>query len=441
MSTLLRALQRLMPRGLMGRLLLILLAPLLVIQAVALISFYDGHMGIISRRLTYALAGEVALLAYSLPAVEEEGRAALLDQARLRLGLRADWQPGAVLGFVPRRPPWSPFLPLEEDLIIALQRQLGLPFDADWVGTPGTIVIRVQLPEGVLEVAAPRQRLFTTTFVVFVVWLVGFALIVAVIAVLFMRIQVRAIRRLADAAQAFGQGRDVGPIRPEGAAEVRQAAIAFNRMQENIRRFIAQRTEMLAGISHDLRTPITRMRLTLAMLPRSPETAEDIAALEQDVQEMERLVETYLAFARGEGTEKPRQCDLVPILRELAAAARRSGAEVTENLPEELSLPVREGALRRAIGNLLDNARRHGRRVALSARAEGNLAEVLVDDDGPGIPEADREAAFRPFSTGSATGTGLGLAIARDVVRRHGGEIALEDSPLGGLRARVRLPM
>ncbi|MCS6892130.1 MAG: ATP-binding protein, partial [Rhodovarius sp.] len=156
---------------------------------------------------------------------------------------------------------------------------------------------------------------------------------------------------------------------------------------------------------------------------------------------MERLVETYLAFARGEGTEKPRQCDLVPILRELAAAARRSGAEVTENLPEELSLPVREGALRRAIGNLLDNARRHGRRVALSARAEGNVAEVLVDDDGPGIPEADREAAFRPFSTGSATGTGLGLAIARDVVRRHGGEIALEDSPLGGLRARVRLPM
>ncbi len=296
----------------------------------------------------------------------------------------------------------------------------------------------MQLPDGVLDVQAPRKRLYTGTVYLFLVWVVGIALLLFGIAALFMRNQVRAIRRLAVAAEAFGLGRDREPIKPEGAVEVRQAATAFNRMQERIRRFLAQRTEMLAGVSHDLRTPLTRLKLALAMLP----PGSDAAGMGADVEEMERLVESYLAFARGEGTEQARPTNLAAVLEDVAAGARRAGADVTVEAPPALILPLRAEAVRRALTNLVDNARRHARRVALVAlRLNERSVLVTVDDDGPGIPEAQREDMFRPFASGAAGGTGLGLTIARDIVRAHGGDIVLEDSPLGGLRARVRLPV
>jgi len=432
-------LRRFAPRGLLARSLLLILVPLLIVQGVALTAFYGGHLDVISRRLASSLAGEIGMVAQLL----EQAPAAhgvIMRESTWRLGLGIAIEAGATLGPVPARPPWSPLLPLETDLNDALSRLVGLPFDADWLSDPQNIVIRVQLEGGVLSVEAPRKRLFSATLYWFVIWLVGSAVLLAVVAVLFMRNQVRAIRRLAAAAEDFGQGRDLGAIKPEGAIEVRQAAIAFNRMADNIRKFVEQRTEMLAGISHDMRTPLTRMRLSLSMLPRAPETEEDIAGLTQDTEEMERLVETYLAFARGEGLEATREMDLVPLLQELAASARRSGGAVELAAPPSLRLRLREGALRRALGNLLDNARRHGSQVRLGAEAVEGAIEITVDDDGPGIPQADREAAFKPFASGSSTGTGLGLAIARDAVRRHGGEISLEESPLGGLRARVRLP-
>jgi two-component system osmolarity sensor histidine kinase EnvZ len=213
-------------------------------------------------------------------------------------------------------------------------------------------------------------------------------------------------------------------------------------MQERIRRFLQQRTEMLAGVSHDLRTPLTRLRLALAMLPAHDDLREDAAAMTADVEEMERMVGGYLAFARGEGTEQARLVDLSELLRDVAAGARRGGTDIALDTPGELTVRLRPDALRRAITNLVDNACRHARGVALAAGQVGDRSvEVTVDDDGPGIPAADREGVFRPFESGSVGGTGLGLTIARDIVRAHGGEIVLEDSPLGGLRARILLPV
>jgi two-component system osmolarity sensor histidine kinase EnvZ len=210
---------------------------------------------------------------------------------------------------------------------------------------------------------------------------------------------------------------------------------------------------MLAGVSHDLRTPLTRMRLALAMLPGRRADPQEIADLTGDVVEMERMVEAYLAFARGEGAEQAVPADLAQLLEEVAATARRDGAEVALSVAP-LTLPLRLDAMRRAVSNLVDNARRHGGRIALSARrvarSGGEAVEIAVDDDGPGIPEAQREAVFRPFTRldqaaqpgwKGGGGTGLGLTIARDIVRAHGGEIFLEDAPLGGLRARIRLPV
>ncbi|MBY0339167.1 MAG: HAMP domain-containing protein [Acetobacteraceae bacterium] len=440
-----RGLRALLPRGLLARTVLIILLPLLVLQAVALQLFYGGHLDVISRRLTAGVAGDVAFVAHMLETAPEAARPHILREGNWRLGLALAYEPGIRLASPVARPAWSTLLPLEGDLDHALRERLLLPFDADWHSQPDSILIRVQLADGVLHVEAPRKRLFSTTLYVFFLWLVGTALLLSAVSVLFMKNQVRAIRRLAAAAEDFGMGRDTGAIKPEGAREVRQAALAFNAMQERILRFVSQRTEMLAGISHDLRTPLTRMRLQLAMLPHTPETAEDIAALTEDLAEMERMVETYLAFARGEGTEAPRSSDLAALVRDVAEKARRGGADVALDLPEALDLPLRPEAFRRALGNVLDNARRHGRRVAVSLRevqeAEARWAEVLVDDDGPGIPEAERADAFRPFATGSATGTGLGLAIARDVLRAHGGEILLQESPMGGLRAVLRLPV
>jgi two-component system osmolarity sensor histidine kinase EnvZ len=434
-----RGIRKVLPRSLLGRSLLMILLPLVLLQAVALQIFYGSHLDVVSRRLTSAIAGEIA---YTLEMMrrfpDPVDRAWILGKANIQFDLNMAIEPDAVLPDLPRT---NILGPMDDDLASSLRERIGMNFTADWLSDSHNVVIRVQLPEGVLRVTAPRKRLYAGTIYIFVLWVVGMAMLLFGIAALFMRNQVRAIRRLATAAEAFGMGRDIGPIRPEGATEVRQAATAFNRMQERVRRFLVQRTEMLAGVSHDLRTPLTRLRLALAMMPARDELRQDVAEMNADVEEMERMVSGYLAFARGEGTEQAEPVNLSLVLEEVAAGARRSGAEVAVDAPEALTLSLRADAVRRAITNLVDNARRHAHRVALAAMTQGRMVFVTVDDDGPGIPPERRESVFRPFESDSTGGTGLGLTIARDIVRAHGGEIVLEDSPLGGLRARIRLPV
>jgi two-component system osmolarity sensor histidine kinase EnvZ len=432
--------KRFVPRSLLGRSLLIILLPLVLSQAVALWIFYGSHLDVISRRLTGGVAGEIE---YTIELMRRypgpENQVWVLHEAHQLFDLEMRLEPGAVL---PRVPEVNIIGPVDDDMAAALAEKLRLPFSMDWVSDPQSVIIRVQLPDGVLNVQAPRKRLYSATIYLFVLWLVGSALLLFGIAALFMRNQVRAIRRLAVAAEAFGMGRDSGPIKPEGASEVRQAAAAFNRMQERIRRFLVQRTEMLAGVSHDLRTPLTRLRLALAMLPTDEALRQDVAEMTADVAEMDRMIGGYLAFARGEGREQAEPVDLTAVLEEVAAGARRAGARVVVDVPERLTLPLRADAVRRAITNLVDNARRHARNVTLAANSMGaRNVQVTVDDDGPGIPPDRRESVFRAFESGAAGGTGLGLTIARDIVRAHGGDILLEDSPLGGLRARIRLPV
>jgi len=433
------SLKRLMPRSLLGRTLLIMLVPLVLVQAIALQLFYGNHLGIVSRRLSGAIAGEIyytveLLRQFQTPADREW----VLQMARDQFTLGIKLEQGAVLA---DRAWHNVPGPMDDDLAAALTEKFNVPFTMDWTSDPRSVLIRLQLPDGVLDVEAPRKRLAIGTLFLFVGWLVGSALLLFTIAALFMRNQVRAIRRLARSAEAFGMGRDVPAIRPEGAAEVRQAGAAFNRMQERIRRFLAQRTEMLAGVSHDLRTPLTRLRLALAMLPKTEELRQDVAEMTADVEEMDRMIGGYLAFARGEGTEQAEPVNLATILDDVAAGARRAGALLELDVPADLTLKLRADAVRRAITNLVDNARRHARHVVLAGAAQGRSVLVTVDDDGPGIPADRRESVFRPFESGSSGGTGLGLTIARDIVRAHGGEIVLEDSPLGGLRAQIKLPV
>jgi two-component system osmolarity sensor histidine kinase EnvZ len=434
-----RSVKRFMPRGLLGRTLLIMLVPLIVVQAIALQLFYGNHLSVVSRRLSDAIAGEIAYTVELLHQTNDSAdREWVLQMAREEFLLGIKLESGAVLE---QRKQTNILGPMDDDLAAALRQKFNVPFTMDWTSDPTLVLIRLQLPDGVLDVQAPRKRLAIGTLFLFVGWVVGSALLLFSIAALFMRNQVRAIRRLARSAEAFGMGRDVPMIRPEGASEVRQAATAFNRMQERIRRFLSQRTEMLAGVSHDLRTPLTRLRLALAMLPRTDELRQDVAEMTADVEEMDRMIGGYLAFARGEGTEQAEPVNLSAILDDVAAGARRAGTVLDLDVPADLILKLRGDAVRRAITNLVDNARRHATHVALAAVAQGRAVLVTVDDDGPGCPAAKRESVFRPFESGSSGGTGLGLTIARDIVRAHGGEIVLEDSPMGGLRARIRLPV
>jgi two-component system, OmpR family, osmolarity sensor histidine kinase EnvZ len=331
--------------------------------------------------------------------------------------------------------------PRNNGLGSGLRERLPYPMSIDWESDPQSVIVTIQMPDGNLRIEAPRKRLFAATFPLFAFWLIGSSLLVFAIATLFVRNQVRSIRRLAAAAEAFGLGREQGPIKPEGAIEVRRAAAAFNRMQERIGRFLNQRTEMLAGVSHDLRTPLTRLRLALAMLPADERSAQDVADMAGDLDEMERLVDSYLAFARGEGAEQATKVDLAVLLGDIAASARRAGSDVALEAEPGLTANVRADAFRRAVGNLVDNAGRHAAHVALAARRNRRTVEGTIDDDGPGIPAPRREGVFRPFESASEGGTGLGLAIARDIVRAHGGDILLEDSPMGGLRARIQMPV
>ena len=432
-------LKRFLPRSLLGRTLLIVLVPLIVVQAVAMQIFYGTHLNLVSRRLSAAVTGEivttVALLERNPDATS---RAWALRNAWESFETRVTLLPP---GPLPPRVRPGVLTPRNNGVEAGLRDRLGHPFTVDWESDPQSVLITVALQDANLRIEAPRKRLFAATLSVFILWLVGSSLLVFAIATLFVRNQVRSIRRLAQAVEAFGLGREVGPLKPGGAAEVRQAASAFNRMQERVSRFLAQRTEMLAGVSHDLRTPLTRLRLALAMMPQDEATAQDISDMTGDIAEMERLVETYLAFARGEGSEKAERVDLGVLLGELVVAAGRAGRAVALDVEPELAVLLRPGAFRRAVTNLIDNAGRHARHVAIAGRRrDDRFVEVTVDDDGPGIAPERRAAAFKPFESGTGS-TGLGLTIARDIVRAHGGELMLEESPLGGLRARIQVPV
>src|ERR1700733_714497 len=328
-----------------------ILLPLVLLQAVALQMFYGSHLDVVSRRLTGSVATE---LAYTLELLNRhpEDSAWILQMAQREFDLTLRMEPGVMLPSTK----WTNVIgPADDDLAQALAQNVRLPFTMDWQFEAHSVLIRAQLPSGVVNVVVPRKRLYATTIYLFLLWIVGTAALFFGIAALFMRNQVRAIRRLARAAEAFGMGRDIGAIKPEGASEVRRAANAFNRMQERVRRFLVQRTEMLAGVSHDLRTPLTRLRLALEMMPAGEELRQDVAEMTADVEEMERMIGGYLAFARGEGAEQAEPVDLSAVLEEVAAGARRAGAAVEVDVPATLMLSLRANAVRRAITNLVDN--------------------------------------------------------------------------------------
>ena len=442
-------LKRLLPRSLFGRSLLIIVTPVVLLQIVATYVFYERHWDSVTRRLALGLAGDVAMLMQVLREVPKgPAQATILASAEKSMQMRIEYLPDVIL---PNAPPPAPLANRIIDRMLrkAMNETVFRPYRIDSASFGDLVEIRVQLKKGVIRVLASKKRVSSPTTYIFVMWMVGTSLVLLTVAILFLRNQIRPIRRLATAAESFGKGRLNVELKPSGAREVRQAAAAFINMRDRIQRQIAQRTEMLAGVSHDLRTPLTRMKLQLAML----DPGAEVEKLKSDVGEMERMVEGYLAFARDQDAEATVDTDLAALLDEVVVEARTQGTTLELNWPEQageprpIVLPLKPGAFKRCLTNLIDNARRYAERIAISVEQGNDHVELTIDDDGPGIAADQHEYVFRPFhrvenSRNPATGgMGLGLSIARDVMRGHGGEITLSEAPLGGLRARLRLPL
>ena len=433
--------KRILPKTLFGRALMILVTPLVLLQLIAAHIFIDRHWETVTRRLTAAIAGEIALVITELgrdPSPQAQTR--IFDMANKHFQLRMTFTPNVTLPDT--KQDYTGIL--DRKLANDMRERVRRPFMIDTTVFKERVIIDVQLPGGVLSVIAPGSRLFSSTTYIFFFWMLGTSLILLAIAIIFLRNQIRPIRRLAAAVDRFGKGQTLDEeFQVSGATEVRQAGAAFNSMRERISRQIRQRTDMLSGVSHDLRTPLTRMRLQLAML-KDETAAEELNA---DLQEMEKMIDGYLTFARGEGDEASVNTDIGALVENSVTGWQRNGTKIDCHVEGTLNLAVKPDALRRCLDNLISNAHRHGKHIWVGAGQRDDAIEITVDDDGPGIPEERRQDVFRPFmrleeSRNPETGgTGLGLAIARDIARIHGGDILLHELPHGGLRARIRLPI
>ena len=435
-----RWLNSVMPKGLYARALLIIIAPMVILQSVIAFVFMERHWSLVTQRLSADVVHDIAaLIDVNKIYPQDADRTQLRKIAQDRLGLVVDFLP---MGDMPPPGP-KPFFSLLDQALSEELRKVGRPFWIDTVGKSSLVEIRVQLDNTVMRIFARRNAAYASNSEIFLLWMVGTSTVLLIVAIIFLRNQIKPILKLADAAESFGKGRDVPNFRPRGAREVRRAAQAFIEMKTRVERAMEQRTAMLAGVSHDLRTVLTRFKLELALIEGSPETEP----MKKDVDEMARMLEAYLAFARGDLGESAAPTDMAEFLEELRADAERHGHKTTVVFHGTPIVTVRPAAFKRCLGNLVSNAARYAPSIAITGHRDHRYLTVTVDDDGPGIPPEQREEAFKPFlrlddaRNQDEGGTGLGLAIARDIARSHGGDITLGDSPLGGLRATVRVPV
>src|SRR6266481_4975160 len=406
-----------MPTGLYARALLIMIVPMVVLQSVVAFVFMERHWNTVTRHLSAAVVQDIAGLIDVYKAYpQDKDRTQLKRIAQQRLGLVVDFLPR---GDMPSPGPKPFFSLLDQSLSGQISRQIARPFWIDTVGRSNIVEIRIVLDDAVMRVFAQRNAAYASNSEIFLFWMVGTSSILLVVAVLFLRNQIKPILRLADAAESFGKGREAPNFRPRGAREVRRAAQAFLEMKSRIERSIEQRTAMLAGVSHDLRTILTRFKLELELIGDSPE----VDGMRKDVDEMSGMLEDLRSDAERNG--------------HVATVAFRGLPVVT----------VKPASFKRCLANLVSNAARHANAISITGHRDHRYLTVTIDDDGPGIPPGMREEVFKPFlrlddaRNQDEGGTGLGLAIARDIARSHGGDITLGDSPMGGLRATVRVPV
>jgi len=440
-----RFLERHLPGGLYGRSMLIVIVPMLIFQLVMTGIFLERHWEKVTKALSKSLGREIGLVItlYDQGPKTPWALARLENEANeiLDMGLRIEHGP---------LPPPHP-RPIFSILHYRLSKYVarfapGRPFWIDTTGQDGYVDIRIQVDKGVIfRFLTAKSRAYASSTGIFLTWMAGTSFVLLLLAVIFLHKQIKPILRLADAAQAFGKGREIAGFEPRGAREVRAASEAFLDMKRRIERHVEQRTTMLAGVSHDLRTILTRFRLELSMLECD---GEQLAAMRADVDEMQRMLEGYIAFVRDYEGEQSRPTDICELLETVRAGLRHEKKRLETECQKGLEARVKPTALRRAIANLAANAVNHAAsRIRVRAWRAGAYLRIAIEDDGPGIPPGMRERVFRPFvrldtaRNQNMAGTGLGLSIALDIAHKHGGDIELSQAALGGLRAEMRIPL
>lgn len=435
-----RWLRRRLPIGLYARSLLIVIIPMVLLQSIVAFVFMERHWQLVTQRLSAAVTSDIAAVIDLLAAFPGADEQKIIQIARDQLNLRINIDQGGELP-PPRSKPF--FEILDQILSEEISEQIRRPFWIDTVGNSDIVEIRIRMDDGrILRIYARRNAAYASNTHIFIVWMVGASLVLLTIAILFLRGQIRPILALARAAESFGKGQKIDDFSPRGAEEIRRAGLAFIQMRERIERQIEQRTAMLSGVSHDLRTILTRFKLQLAIA----HDASDLESLNQDVEDMQSMLEGYLNFARGEAEEDVGELKLHELMNRLVLEGELHEKTVTTSIDGEDNIRVRPNAFTRLVANLASNAYRYANTVHIDARHGAKWLTITVDDDGPGIPEGARDDVFKPFfrldeaRNLDSSGTGLGLAIARDIARSHGGNVILSDSPMGGLRAVVRVP-
>ncbi len=430
-----------MPKRLYARSLLIIITPMILLQSVVTVVFMERHWQTVTQRLSTATTRDLAAIIDMIETFPDDpDYSNVIRIAQDRLSMKIDILPPDPLPPAGRKPFFSI---LDQILSSEITHQINRPFWIDTVGDSGVLEVRIQLKDKVLRAFIRRSQAYASNTHIFIVWMVGTSLVLLMIAIPFLRNQIKPILKLAEAAESFGKGRPMPPdFRPRGAEEVRRAGFAFMQMRERIERQIEQRTAMLSGVSHDLRTILTRFKLQLALSG----SKADLAALNRDVDDMQSMLEGYLEFARGEAAEDPGRFDLAGYFETLSEEAGLRKRTIKTSLAGEPIIHVRPNAFARLLANLVGNALRYAETIKVDAvHTKGSLT-VIIDDDGPGVPSSSRDDVFKPFvrldeaRNLDSSGTGLGLSIARDIARSHGGDITLDDSPLGGLRVIVRVP-
>ncbi|MEM9779836.1 MAG: ATP-binding protein [Pseudomonadota bacterium] len=434
-----------LPRSLLPRAILIVIVPLIALQMVVAFVFVQRHFEGVTRQMTRNIARELAV---AQQVIDTSPTTAIAQLRLINLSEPLAIQLGLTPGDAVEAEHLRNWFDLSGRALIAeMEALLGRDLAVDLVTDGRSVDAQLLTEKGVLQAVIPRSRVTASNPHQLLVLMAVAALVLSVIAILFLRNQMKPILELADASDEFGKGRSL-PFRPAGADEVRRAGSAFLSMRTRIERAIEQRTLMLSGVSHDLRTPLTRMKLTLALADDLPEARE----MERDVTEMEQMLNAFLAFARGDGQEDLADVNLPDMIEDVAAQARRGGIQIDTQIHVDAevspTMPLREAAICRALQNLISNAGRYGSRVRLGLRFTARSAFFTIEDDGPGVPEAQHEEMMRPFTRldksrnqDKGGGVGLGLAIAQDVARSHGGALEMSRSEdLGGLKCTFRIP-
>ncbi|MCB5201360.1 HAMP domain-containing protein [Neorhizobium sp. T786] len=434
-----RWLKRALPTRLYTRSVLIVIIPMLLLQTVVAAVFMERHWRMVTERLSEGTTRDIAALIAAIEAYPNDPGYTNITRIADELQLSVAVEPGGQLP--PPRP--KPFFSILDGILAdQISAQIKRPFWIDTVGDSRLVEIRIQLDNEVLRVFTRRSQTYASNTHIFLVWMAGTALALIVISVLFLRGQIRPILLLAQAAESFGKGQKMADFTPRGADEIRLAGSAFILMRERIERQIDQRTAMLSGVSHDLRTILTRFKLQLALAGDNPK----LKGMTDDVDDMQNMLEGYLAFAKGDAGEDVGTLQLSELLEKAKAEFQLTGKRMTYEIDGEDTISVRPNAFTRLVNNLVANSERYASELHVEARHTARWLTLTFDDDGPGIPAASREDVFKPFfrldeaRNIDKSGTGLGLSIVRDIAHAHGGNITLADSPQGGLRATVRVP-